>query len=65
MDSVMFGALAAGLVIGAIPAITGGVKGKLGLGISGLAACVVGSLILGMFLSIPLCAIFMYLIFRS
>jgi hypothetical protein len=65
MDSVLLGALIAGAVIGAIPAISGAVKGKLGLGIGGFACCVVGSLILGMILSIPVCAIFMYLIFKK
>ncbi|QOX64208.1 SHOCT domain-containing protein [Anoxybacterium hadale] len=65
MGSTLFGALIAGLIIGAIPAIAGGVKGKLGLGIGGFAACVGGSLLLGMLLSIPLCAIFMFLIFKN
>lgn len=65
MDSVIFGALLFGLVIGAIPAIAGATKGKLGLGLGGFVSCVVGSLILGMILSIPACAIFMYLIFKK
>lgn len=65
MSIYMFGALLGGLIIGAIPAIAGGVKGKLWLGLGGLAACVVGSILLGMILSIPLCAIFMYFIFKK
>lgn len=60
----MLGALIAGLIIGAIPAICGAVKGKLGLGLGGFAACVGGSILLGMILSIPLCALFMFLIFK-
>lgn len=64
MSSVFFGALVSGLIIGAIPAVSGAVKGKLGLGIGGFAACTVGSLLLGMILSIPLCAVFMFLIFK-
>ena len=65
MDSVWLGALIAGLIIGAIPAISGAVKGKIGLAIGGFAACVVANLILGMILSIPVCAVFMFLIFRK
>jgi len=64
MDA-LFGALLTGLIIGAIPAITGGIKGKLGLGMGGFTACVLGSLLLGMLLSIPLCALFMFLIFKN
>ena len=33
MDSVWLGALIAGLIIGAIPAISGAVKGKIGFAI--------------------------------
>ncbi len=65
MNSVFLGALIAGLIIGAIPAIAGATKGRIGLGLGGFASCVVGSLLLGMILSIPLCAIFMYLIFKK
>ncbi len=42
MGSAVLGALITGLIIGAIPAIAGGIRGKLGLGIGGFAACVVG-----------------------
>jgi uncharacterized membrane protein len=65
VNSVVLGAIIAGAIIGAIPAIAGGVKGKIGLGIGGFFACLVGSLILGMILSIPLCAVFMYFIFKK
>lgn len=65
MDSVVLGALGMGLIIGAIPAIAGGIKGKLAVGFGGFVACVIGSLILGMILSIPLCALFMYVIFQK
>ena len=59
------GAIIAGAVFGAIPAILGAVKGKIGLGIGGFFSCIIGSIILGMLLSIPLCAIFVYLILKK
>ncbi len=65
MGPAMLGALMAGALIGAIPAITGAVKGKLGLGLGGFVCCVIGSVILGLLLSVPLCAIFMFLIFKK
>lgn len=65
MDSIILGAIIAGAVIGAIPAILGAVKGKIGLGLGGFASCLIGSIILGMILSIPLCAIFVYLILKK
>lgn len=65
MNSILAGALIAGLIIGAIPAIAGSTRGKLGLGLGGFAACVVASLLLGMLLSIPTCAVFMYFIYKK
>lgn len=65
MDSIIMGAIIAGVVIGAIPAILGAVKGRIGLGIVGFFSCLIGSIILGMLLSIPLCAIFVYLILKK
>lgn len=65
MGSVILGALIAGAIFGAIPAICGAVKGKIGLGLGGFFACLVCSLILGMILAIPCCALFLFLIFRK
>lgn len=65
MGSYLFGGLMAGLILGAIPAIAGGIKGKLGLGLGGLAACVVSGLLLGMLLAIPVCVVFLYFIFKK
>lgn len=65
MIGAIVGSLVAGLRVGAIPAITGAVKGKLGLGLAGLGCCVVGAFILGLILAIPICAVFMFLIFRG
>lgn len=59
------GAIIGSLISGAIPAITGAIKGKLGLAIGGFFACLVSSFILGLILSIPTCAIFMFFIFKK
>lgn len=64
-SSVILGAIICGCVIGLIPAICGAVKGKLPLAIGGFVACLVAALILGMILAIPVCAVFLYLIFRK
>lgn len=65
ISSVLLGALFAGIITGAIPAICGAVKNKIGLAIGGFFACVVSSLILGLLLAIPVCALFLWLIFRE
>ena len=65
MSSVWIGAILTGAVIGGVPAIAGAVKGKIGFAIGGFFACLVASLILGMILSIPVCAVFMFLIFKK
>lgn len=65
MNSVILGALIAGAIIGAVPAICGAVKGKIGLAVGGFFACLVCSLILGMILSIPCCAVFLFFIFKK
>lgn len=69
MDAFTFGAiigsLITGAIIGAIPAICGAIKGKLSLAIGGFFACLVSSLILGMILALPVCAVFLWLIFKK
>lgn len=62
--SAIMGALYAGLIVGAIPAICGAVKQKLPLAVGGFIACVVSALILGLLLAIPVCALFVFLIFK-
>ena len=62
--SVFIGALITGSIIGAVPAICGAIKGKLVLGLTGFAACVISGLVLGALLAIPVCAIFIFLIFK-
>ena len=62
---VILGAIFSGAIIGAIPAICGAIKGKIQLSIIGFFACLVSSLILGMILAIPVCAVFLWLIFKK
>ncbi len=61
----IIGSLITGAIIGAIPAICGAVKGKIQLAIIGFFACLVASFILGMILAIPVCAVFLWLIFKK
>ena len=62
---VILGALIAGALIGAIPAICGAIKQKIGLAIGGFFACLLSGLLLGMILAIPVCAVFVFLIFKK
>ena len=57
------GSLVAGALVGLIPLIIGLKKGKKGLAFGGFAACIVGSLIAGLLLNIPMCVLFTILIF--
>ena len=61
----IIGSLLAGLIVGAIPAICGAIRGRIGLAIVGFVACVVSAFLLGLLLAIPVCAIFLFLIFRK
>jgi hypothetical protein len=61
----IIGALFAGVIVGAVPAICGAVKGKIGLAIGGFVACLVSAFVLGLLLAIPVCAIFLFLIFKK
>ena len=69
MDAYVFGAIVgsilSGAIIGAIPAVCGAIKHKIGLAISGFFACLVGSFLLGLILSVPVCAVFMFFIFKK
>ena len=63
--NAMIGAIIGGVIVGAIPAICGAVKQKIGLAIGGFFACLGASIILGLILSIPTCALFLFLIFKA
>lgn len=63
--SAILSSLIVGLVVGAIPAICGGIKQKIGLAIGGFLSCVAAALLLGLLLAIPVCAVFLFLIFKK
>ncbi len=69
MDAFTFGAiigsLISGAIVGAVPAICGAVKQKIGLAVGGFFACLVASFLLGLLLSVPVCAVFLFLIFKK
>ena len=65
MNELIVFALLAGIFVGMIPAISGAIKGKVGLGIGGFFACLVSGLILGLIGAVPVCAVFLYLIFKD
>ncbi len=54
-----------GAIIGLIPLILGIIKKKVKFGIIGFVGAIIGNTILGIFLSIPIIAIAIYLIFRK
>lgn len=61
----IIGSIISGAVVGAVPAICGAIKHKIGLAIGGFFACLAASFLLGLILSVPTCALFMFLIFRN
>ena len=69
MDAFTFGAiigsLLSGAMIGAVPAICGAIKHKIGLAIGGFFSCLAASFLLGLILSVPTCAVFLFLIFKK
>ena len=64
-SAVIFGALMGGALFGLIPGIIGYKRGKQKLATIGFISCVVGSFLLGLFLSIPICIIFTVIILIS
>ncbi len=60
----IIGALLAGILCGAVPLILGYRRMKAGLGWAGLAACVLGGLLLGLFLAVPASGLFAWLILK-
>ena len=62
---VFIGIVFMGAAIGAIPAICGAVKHKIGLAIGGFFACLGAQFLMGLILSIPMCALFLFFIFKK
>ena len=63
--AAIIGSLIGGAIVGLAPAICGFIKQKFGLAAGGFVACVVASFLLGLILSVPTCALFLFLIFRK
>ena len=63
-DSLIDGFLV-GLICGVIPLYFSTGRNRLKLGYSAILACVVGGLLLGLLLAIPLAVLFLWLIFRQ
>lgn len=61
----IIGSLLSGAVVGAIVAICAAKREKRNLGIAGFFSCVVASFLLGLILSIPTCAVFLYFIYKD
>ncbi len=59
---LLFGALVVGMICGAVPMVFGISKNQIGLGIFGFVACVIGGLIRGLLLAIPVAILFVWLI---
>ena len=57
--------LFSGVIVGAIPAVWGIKREQKILAIAGFFACLVAHFILGGLLSIPVCALFLCLIFKN
>lgn len=62
---VMFGALVAGVIVGAIPGFYGVVKGRIGLGLLGFICCVIAAFAAGVLLAIPIAIVFVYYIHKK
>ena len=60
----IIGSILSGALVGAVPAICGAIKRKIGLAIGGFFACLVASFLLGLILSVPVCAVFLFFIFK-
>lgn len=62
---VIIGCCLTGGILGAIPAICGAVKGKIKLGLFGFFSCLFAAFLLGLLLTVPVCAIFVYFICKK
>lgn len=63
--AAIIGSIISGAVVGAIPAVCGAIKHKIGLAIAGFISCLVASFLLGLILSVPVCAVFLFFIFKK
>jgi hypothetical protein len=64
-STTIIAAFVVGIVCGLVPLIYGLKTGQTGLAIGGFAASIVGGLILGIVLALPVAALFTWLIHRN
>ena len=64
MSMTIVGAFVAGAICGLVPLVYGLADGQTGLAVGGFVGCVIGGLLLGVFLAVPIAAVFAYLIWR-
>ena len=67
-ELLMYGAIingGIGLLLGLVPLILGFIKGKVKFGVIGLAGSIVGGLLLGILLSLPIAAVATWLVIRG
>lgn len=62
--AAIIGSLISGALIGAVPAVCGLIRQRFGLAVLGFVSCVIASFLLGLILALPVCALFLFLIFR-
>jgi hypothetical protein len=65
MSSPIIGAIVAGAICGLVPLVYGIARGHTGLAVGGFLACLVGGVVLGVLLAVPLAALFAWLIWRN
>ena len=65
MSTTIIGAFVAGAICGLVPLVYGLATGETGLAVGGFVACVIGGLLLGVLLAVPMAAIFAWLIWRQ
>jgi hypothetical protein len=61
----MIGAVAAGALCGLVPLVYGLARGEAELAVAGFVACVVGGMLLGVLVAVPLAALFAWLVWRQ
>src|SRR3954451_8910711 len=64
MSMTIVGAFVAGSICGLVPLVYGLADRQTGLAVGGFVGCVIGGLLLGVFLAVPIAAVFAWLIWR-
>jgi membrane protein implicated in regulation of membrane protease activity len=65
METAVIAGALVGAVCGLVPLIYGLVRGQTGLAAGGFAACLVGGIMVGVLLAVPMAAAFTWLVWRA